>query len=351
MDPKETKIDDPFEITDQMLNEDEDISSEFTDDLANSLLGKQSNPKPNPEGAADAEGAEEEEGAKGAEEDAIASIFGLEKEKNQDESEIDVEAINKMLNTNFKTKEEVQQHLAGKKDEQESEIEIENKKFDEIENNINFYSDLRNLDNESLIRENMKNLGLQNNQDITSEEFKDNLESQIEEMRDKGTLNVTGNQLRMEIDNRMKEFQGDKKEIETKREQRSAEAQKKLETNLISALSSFYKADSFLGVKPTEKNLKSAFEKSKTNSIIDLLRDNPQERAKVALFLEMQNDIASRANAPDFNDGIQSVMKELKPKKSVGSTIRSAQVTGTSATKRGEDALVAGLLAQKPKAE
>jgi len=335
MDVKENE--DRFALNEDLINEDEqDFLREFT---SQSLEEEQ---------APVAKEEEEEE----EEEEITKTLFGSdEEEEEEEELDFDLEMLNKKFNTNFKTSEEFKNFLENKKDETENEIEKEEKELNTYQSNIEYFSEMRMLDHESLIRENLKNLAVGNGKDLNDQDVLDEIDEEIEDMKEARTLAVNAQSLRQMIDQKIDGFKEKKSSIETKREQRKAQEQKQKDKKLQEAYADIFSEEHFFGIKPEPEEIKSAYEKSRNSEFLTSLESDTKLKAKVALFLELEDKISKRANAPDFNDGISSVMEEILPEKSArGKSIRSSQSAGSSKSKSGEAALITGLLGNKPKA-
>ena len=331
------ELDNNFEVTDEMLqDEDDSLLEDFI--------------KPNYHNNQD-EDEDEDENEDEEELSVVDKLFGVSDNEEEDEEDsIDLDSMNKFLKKDFQTKEELKSFLDSKKEDNSDDFAKEEAKYEQSKSDLDYWNNFKNLDNEEIVRTNLKNLAIQDGKDIKDEDVLDDIESEIDIMKSNRTLTVNGQSLRSATESKISELNNFKSTFEQKKTQKEQVHQQKIETELKTEFADIFAKKSFFGVLPTQDKIKSAYDKTKDNTFIDSLKDNKKMQARIALFVELEEEISKRTNAPDFNDGVKSIISELGNKKSNNRNFRSSQKTGSSASSNHESNLVNGLLASKPKA-
>jgi hypothetical protein len=354
MDPKEglnseeetrSTVDKMFDFQDETEEQEEQDLSEFEG------IGNIS--------AAPEEQASEEEGEEGEEDDEIDFSDPTEKGEEEEEAEdddIDLEAFNKKMDTDFKTKEELKSFMKGEaaKDDLTDE---DTKEYEKAKNTIDLYDPIVNLDDESLMREEFKAIEINkarnegrtlspNDEDMLYE-----VEEKIQELKDSNVLDLKADKLRETLRDKFLNPAKQKVEGYDKKQEELKEAQRKSDDEKIqNKLADIYKNKNFYGITPEKERIAKAYKKVSSGKFIQELESNKEYQAELAAVAEYLSEIGKKAGGPTHSDGIKSVLDDYKSKKSKNGdgTFANAQKRGTSGGNDGARGLLADLLYEAP---
>lgn len=285
---------------------------------------------------ADAEGAEASEDKDTGEEEESEeeSLFGEEKKEEEEEdsefTDTDLASFNKKLNKEFKTTQELKDFL-NKGDEAVVSV-TEDQEYDKAQGKLEMYEPLLELGHEELMRKEFETIAVQKNKDLNDEDVQEDIEEQLEKLRDTNQMDLRAERLRDILRNKIIEpAKAEKAKIEQARTQRQADQEKSSAEETQNALAEIFNNKNFFGLKPDRETVNKVYQDIKTGKILEDLKSDKKLLAEVAMMRAYKEQIYKKASGLTYNDGMKAILDDYKTQSSKqGSSITKAQKRGSS---------------------
>lgn len=269
-------------------------------------------------------------------------------EKATEEQKIDLEIFNKKFNKDFKSQKELDDFMNVKQEKEESNED--EKLLETATNQIELLEPTLALNNEDLMRRQFETIAIQDKKDINNEDVKIEIEEQIQDLNDKGVLNIQADHLRGQIKNIYDKSVNDKSSIETKRTEKALEDKKVDNKKLQDEFVKLHGVEDFFGVEVDKKTVGDAYKKVTSGEFIKSLQADKAAMAELALIAEIRDKIYSKATGKTYSDGIKAVLEDYKSK-GKDDVVAKAQKRGSVSSGEGSNKLVNGLLYEAPTKE
>ena len=278
--------------------------------------------------------------------------FGDDSEEEEDEEDEEddftkeeIEKFNKRLDTDFKTSEELKEHFK-KENTKADDPDKEEEEYEAANSTVEQFSSLMELDDEALMRRQYETIAVQKGKDINDEDIADEIEDQVQDLIDSKTISLHAKNLRDEIGEKIiKPAESKKTEIETRRAEAKAAAEKTEKEQLESALAEIYQSN-FFGVKTDKKTLSKVYKDVESGKFLEGLQSDKKAQAELAVLLAYKPEVYKKATGLTFSDGLKAATEDFdQKKKENGSTaMTKAQKRGTSGSSDGSKGLLSALL-------
>lgn len=278
--------------------------------------------------------------------------FGEDEDEDEDDEDEDddftkeeIKKFNKRLDTDFKTSDELKEHFK-KENAKAEDPDKEETEYETATSTIDQFSSLLELNDEALMRRQYETIAIQQNKDINNEDVADEIEDQVQELIDSRTMSLHAKNLRDEINNKIISPAVQKKtEIDTRRAEAQAAAEKSEKEQLESALAEIYQSN-FFGVKTDKKTLSKVYKDVNSGKFLEGLKSDKKAQAELAVLLAYKPEVYKKATGLTFSDGLKAATEDFDQKKkaSSGSAMTKAQKRGTSGSSDGTKGLLAALL-------
>lgn len=278
----------------------------------------------------DPEEEEEEESEEEEEEEENSTDFNAE----------ELEILNKKLNTNFKSSEDLKKSLNAK--DQETEQQQEDAEYKRLSNNVVLFDQYIALDNESLIREKFLSDASNDKRDITDPDIIEEIEEKIQGLKDLNTLDSMAETLRSNLSNQKEKTESSIQKIDEKRTFSEEQVKRKNTDDLQNAFTDIYTGGKFLGMDVTKEDIQDAYESVRTNKFFDSVNGNQEMIAKFAMFVKYEKQISKLSNQPTHSDKLKDGFNFLAGND--GKSRRSiTQAQGSASSGNTKDDLLAFL--------
>lgn len=272
-----------------------------------------------------------------------------ENDDENDDDDFDLEAFNKKLGTEYKTKSELKAALNLK--EETSEDKKEEEELSNIEATLSMYEPIMRLSNEDIMRKQYESIAIQKQLDINDEDVQIDIEEKVQLLIDNGTLDLYAKDLRKEIEDKvLSPALEKKKEIETNRIQRENAKRKTEKENLQNAFADFYHTGNFYGIKPDKNKIAEVYKKASGSDFLQKISSDPKLKAELALFVEFKEEIFKKSTGLNYGDGMKAVLDEFKSKKD-NVNVSRIQSKGGSVGSNKSEGLIADILYEAPKSD
>jgi hypothetical protein len=275
--------------------------------------------------------------------------FSEDEEEEEEDDEFtkeEIEKFNKRLDTDFKTSEELKNHFK-KEDTKTDDPSKEEEEFETATNTIEQFSAFMGLDDEALMRRQYETIAVQKGKDINDDDVADEIEDQVQDLIDSKTISLHAKNLRNDINEKViKPAESKKSEIETRRAEEKAVAQKTEKEQLQNALAEIYQSD-FFGVKIDKKTLSKVYKDVNSGQFLDGLKSDKKAQAELAVLLAYKPEVYKKATGLTFSDGLKAATEDFdkKQKQNGESAMTKAQKRGTSGSSDGSKGLLSSLIA------
>lgn len=261
-----------------------------------------------------------------------------------EEEKIDLEVFNKKFSKDFKTEQELKDFLDGKETKEET-VKDEDI-LEKAESQLAVLEPVLLLSNEALMRKEFEVQAVQNKKDINDEDVKIEIEEQVQDLIDKGVLNIQADYLRNKLKAIVEDSKKTKDSIVQKRESEKKEQEKTEKEQIQKELIAFHNLKNFYGVKLDKETVARAYKKISSGEFIKNLTSDKKAMSELALMAEVKEIIFKKSSGLTYNDGIKAILDEFKatPKEN---TVAKAQSRGSAASAGGQDALINSILSDK----
>lgn len=330
MDPENTNedanpLDDMFVFDKDEQEEEENDYSDFdgmNDDAASAE---------EEEGEEAAEGEEGEGEADGEDKKDTDGLFSEESEEAAaDANKIDLEDLNKKLNTDFKTEEELKNFMKGKEAEETADkdtLALESAKSD-----LDYYVPLLSLSNEDLMTRQYESMAVQQKKDLNDEDVQFEIEEKVQKLLDSNTLDLYATNLRKEIQSKKVDpANAIQSSITARKEQEALDFAKTEKEALQNAFAKVYNNQNFFGVKISKEDIAQEYKKVQSGEFMKELQSDKEAVAELALFRRFKETIFGKATGMKYEDGVKAMLDEFK------NNVDQKPIPGTSG-KRGASA-------------
>lgn len=280
------------------------IDLDLIEELGDDLLSKEDDDNDDQDGNDSDNQDDDQDEGKG--DDSLS--FDDDNKDDKDEKDIELEALNKKLGTNFESVEELKNAL--KKEEQQSQEQIEEKELNKATLVIKSLNEFKKLDDEALVKEYFKAEFNGKGMNVSDEDVINQIEDKIDSLKDSGTLDLFAKNIRSNIDSNIEKNQEVVDKIEGDREKRKNEKLSKNIEKLQSAFASMAK-NSFLGVELSNDDIKKAYHSVRSGEFFEKVNNDPGLVAKLAMIVQNYELIEKRATAPTHSDAVKKFADEL----------------------------------------
>ncbi len=265
-----------------------------------------------------------------------------------DENE-ELKALNKALDKNYSSLEEAKRELLNKEKSQNSQEEDE--EYNRNKNRIGYLNTMLSYKDEDLIREErelrFKNSPENRNKNLTEEELEEmnfEIDQEIENMKDHGTLRMNADSVRNQIRTGLQSIQSKNDAIDQKRSAASAQAEEQKIQALENEFADIYKQNSFFGVNLDKEVIKNAYKKVRQKNYFEEIANNPKQAARVALMMELESKIAKQSSNPTPAEVAKSIVNSKglnrKARNASAATRSGASAAKGSSISSGKGSLV-----------
>ena len=286
----------------------------------------------------DYEAEEEDEAEDEDEEEEEDPLFENEEEEEESEEEADIEDFNKKLGTNFKTIDELKESL--KKTDEISEKEKEDAEYRTLNNKVILYDKYIGMDNEELIRNQLLTQARQEKKDIEDKDVLDDIEEQIQGLKDLRQLDSMAETLRSNLQNQKEKVVQSIEKIDSKREKTEQEIARKNRDNLQTVLADIFDKKEFFGVTVTKEDIQDVYKDITTNKFFDSVNGNQEVIAQLALFLKYREQISTITNKPTHSDKLKDEFNTLLGNKGKAQRRSIATAKGSASQGSAEENLL-----------
>lgn len=185
---------------------------------------------------------------------------------------------------------------------------------------IEYYKDVLKYPSEKLVRDDAILKAQQKGEKTDTVEFKDSLDLQIEKMTDGAFLEYAADSLRNTIKAELLKLEGNITTFNTSQKETTEQANASRKEKLQEGINSFYKLETFMGVKVKKEELLGIYSDISKNKHINHLKANPIDAVKFAFFLKHEKVISELMNKPGYQAGVQKALNEMGMQTSETST-------------------------------
>lgn len=274
-----------------------------------------------------------------------------------EEQVIDLEAFNKQFNKEFQTEEELKSFMDGKTEK--IETQDDELVYTQAEAHIAALEPVLDKDaqgrwkvnDEELIRRQFQTKAANDDGlDLNNEEVQIDIEEKVQALVDKGVLNIQAEHLRDKLVSLLESTKTVKSGIDEKRATEKEASEKIDKEDLQKEYIKINNAGKFFGIDLNKKGIAEAYQKASSGEFIESLKTDKHAVAELSLMSYFKEEIFKKASGLTYNDGIKSVLDEYSLKQKENPVIK-AQQRGSIASAGVQDALIEGLLFEKPKKE
>jgi hypothetical protein len=232
--------------------------------------------------------------------DFDASLEAAEKEE--------IEKFNKILNTDFKSINELKEHF--KKEEPGNTQEIE---FERDQKTLDYHNKVLNYNDEDIIRHDiyMDMLDHPEMKNWDQETMINHINSQVESMKEVGQLRYNAKNVRYSIEAKRDKLNAKVQEHERVKNMSIQERENERKSKIQEKVSEIYKEKKFLGITPSKADLLEAYNTVTQNKHLDKLKDRPDVAVEFELYLKHRDTILKNLGKPNFNAGVKSTLNKL----------------------------------------
>lgn len=232
------------------------------------------------------------------------------KKPTADETEdVDLAKMNKLFSKEFKSQKEFADFANAKKAGEDTTIEDD--LFEKATDSIAVYDRYLGMNDQALVRENLKQLAVNDGKDVNDEFVAQEIEEEIQVMEDSRTLALNAKSVRTDLENAKKLSQADIQGIEAKRTERKEAATKSRNEILEGAVVEFWGKENFYGVKLDKQSVYDTLEDVKTGKFIEDLQKDPKALVEIALLTRNRKHVYQKSTGLSYSDGIKAMTKEL----------------------------------------
>lgn len=213
--------------------------------------------------------------------------------------------LNRKLGTNFTDLAELKAKLSsGQSKEEINEIQ-------KAERLVEYFNDVLEYDDKTIVRQDRMIKAKAKGIDISTTDFKDQLEAEIEKMEDNEVLGYAADMLRSQV--KIERDQNANKIKAHKDSQKLTEQERKdaFKGKIQKGINDIYKSGTYLGVAVDKEDLLDIYSKIVNNGHIEHLKENPEDAVKFEFFKRNEDLINKVLERPDFQAGIQKALKEM----------------------------------------
>lgn len=276
------------------------------------------------------------------------NLFEENEEKpSSDNSDFDIEAFNKKFGKNFKTEEEVKNFFEGKNPEEEKKKTFDDE-LAEVSNIVSILNDTINLKDEDLMREKLKNEARKLGKDVTNEDVLIEIEDELDEMSNRGVLDIKAEQIRFQIQQVLSIKNSEKQKLVDQKTQIETQKENAEKQNLQGALVEFLNNDNFYGIKLSKEVISEVYKEIRSNKFLDAIKSNPKEQAELALMKRFKEQIFKKASGKTYADGMKAILDEFKLREKDNPVLRAQRKGSAGASDNSKD-LIESILFEKSK--
>lgn len=255
-------------------------------------------------------------------------IFGLgenQEEKptpdqtQQKQEDPELERLNKALETDYKSIEDLKKALRGEEPaptaDQEALTAQEKEIFEKNNDVINYFAKQKEKPAEELVFEHLKSIHKKKNNDQFSEDDEEELNDKISIMDTNGTLDLYADNLRTKIDNAVDKLTRQNSEIQNKQQEFVDKKNIAFKNTLQDSFVDIASKDSFYGVKVEKDDIKETYNDIITGKFYKDVENNPKLIVELAMFKKYKDIIQSKTSGPSYSDGVKDIVSEIRGKK------------------------------------
>lgn len=227
-----------------------------------------------------------------------------------DESLADEEAkelaeLNAKLGTNFEDLNEL------KKSFKSSDKKEVLGKIDQSRQLVNYFEAVLQYDPERLIREDKIMLAEQKGINIQGEDFIDELEMEIEKLRDTGMMSYVADSIKNNVRIVLEKNKKIVDDFDNSEKTTQEQEQRQFKDKIQESINGIFKQGTFLGIKPSKEDLLSVYKDVSNNKHINHLKANPSDAVEFALYLKYKGEIQKRLGKPDYKAGVRDTLGQI----------------------------------------
>jgi len=271
-----------------------------------------------------------------------------------EEQKIDLEAFNKKFDKKFQTEEELKAFMDGKTNEvAEQDDDLV---YEQAETHIAALEPVLAKDtqgrwkvnDEELIRRQLQTKAVRDEGlDVNDEQVQIDIEEKIQQIIDSGNLSHQAEYLRDKLVALLDSTKTVKEGIDKKREDAKEAIDKAYKEDLQKEFININNAGNFFGIELDKKSIAEAYNNVASGKFIENLKTDKHAVAELSLMATFKEKIFKKASGLTYNDGIKSVLDEFSVKQKESPVVK-AQQRGSIASAGVQDALINGLLYEKP---
>lgn len=224
------------------------------------------------------------------------------------EEQKELDELNARLNTNYKSRAELDAALKGaEQQEQTSEIDKDRKY-------VNYFTDLLNKEkfpDAALVKEDKIAEAIERGQNPKDPEVMALIDEQVEQLEQSGALEYAAKSIRQTLQGSLKDKQKKIADFETSQQEAQKQTAEKFKADLQESIGEIYKAGKFMGVQPTKEDMIDIYKDVSKNRHIEHLKVNPRDAVEFALFKKYREVISKNLGKPNYEAGVQATLKEL----------------------------------------
>lgn len=314
---------DPLELEDNFLEKDnqhaeEEFKKEYGDPFIERKVDTTTAPK------FDEGETEEQKTARLAEEEGKEEPFKFDDALDEAEK-VELKELNEKFNTNFESVSDFKDSLKKADNKEEVQQVDENRRYIDYFNTVLQYKD------DQIVLEDKRMLAQSAGKDLNDEEVQEEIEMEMEKLRDGGFLPYAANSIRDTVKNALREKKAVVDGYDNKQKLSKEETELKSKTELQDSLAKVFKEGQYMGVKPTREDMLKIYERVSKGKHINHLKANQQDAVEFELFQMYKAVIAKNLGKPDFNAGVKSTLDEI------GMSSSEPGNDGADSTKDSED--------------
>lgn len=236
-----------------------------------------------------------------------------EKQENENDekefSEDELATLNKKLGTDFKSSEELKKSF--QKEEAKDELQQETTKLQTLTNQVSYIDRFLEMEDEDLVRQQFLFDAQQEKKDVNDQDVLDEIDEKIEGMKELKTLASHAKLLRSDLNTHKTNAEKSIKKIESDRAGREEEVKKANVEGLQNAFAEIYEQKTFMGVPIDQEVIKKVYKDIREDNFFKSVNGDHRKIAKLAMMLELEEQIRKRATAPTPSERNKSAFEHL----------------------------------------
>lgn len=214
--------------------------------------------------------------------------------------------INKLTNSNFKSKDEMKQALSQKETNEQAELITQNREV------MNYYKAITEMTPEDAIFEDERVKAHNNNIDFSTDEWKYATNAKIDSLKESpGGLEYAVRAIKNDYASKADKLAVSVNQYDSEQSAREQQKVTDRKTGLESAVTEFYQDEDFYGMQLDKTEYVDAFKEASQNKLIDLIQNDPKVAVELQLLFRNKDKLLEIGRKPTYSNGVEDTRKQI----------------------------------------